>query len=380
MGVSMRPSGRIHGRRGAWWRAVGISLGAVLTASCAAIPLLVPPMLDFAANLIATAAKNYSSGYADIVTRPLLEAVSRPYTTSGGWPPGAPGSNDPRYPVPGAQPGYPMPPDPRFPQAGGPCGVYPNPPCPGGQPWPPGAPDPGYPMAGGQTGSPVPSDPRYQTPGTPGGAPPGSPGMGGIPSQPTATPLTVDLALLKKTVAGGRTTLVPIPDGEVLRDGRGNPQAGDKFKVVFRANADCYVYIVSIDGSAWAQGLFPSKHASASNPVSAHREYMFPEGHYWHSLDQFRGIETIYVVASLRPRPDIEAILAQIAGRERHPSATPLQVEQPAVIPFGFGGTRPGPPASIPVEAGQVQQVMTTTFYPNPGDQDLRITRWFRHE
>jgi hypothetical protein len=203
--------------------------------------------------------------------------------------------------------------------------------------------------------------------------------MTGASPQP-ATPLTVDLALLRKSAAGGRTSLVPIQDGEVLRDGRGNPQAGDKFKVVFRASADCYVYIVSIDGSAWAQGLFPSKHASASNPVSAHREYTFPEGHYWHSLDQFRGIETIYVVASLRPRPDIEAILTQIAGRERHPSATPQQVEQPAVIPFGFGGTQPGPAASVPAEGGQVQQVMTTTFYPNPGDRDLRITRWFRHE
>jgi hypothetical protein len=193
-------------------------------------------------------------------------------------------------------------------------------------------------------------------------------------------PIALDVALLRKTLVNGRATTTAIQDGEVLRDGRGNPQAGDKFKIMFRPNTDCYVYVIAIDGSGWAQGLFPSKNSSFSNPASKGKEYVLPEApNAWHSLDQFRGVETIYVVASYQRRLDIEDILQKIAGRERAPTATPQQVQQPAIIPFGYGKAQRGLITVVSTDAGDAQ-ITPTTFLANQAGEDLRVTRWFRHE
>ena len=67
-------------------------------------------------------------------------------------------------------------------------------------------------------------------------------------------------------------------DGEVLKDGGANPEAGDRFKIVVRLNCDCYLYIMSIDGSGWAEPVFPKKDGKTPNPVSKDQEYAFPEG------------------------------------------------------------------------------------------------------
>lgn len=190
----------------------------------------------------------------------------------------------------------------------------------------------------------------------------------------------LDLALLRKDIVNGRPTPVAVQDGEVLRDGRGNAQAGDKFKIVFRPASDGYVYVIAIDGSGWAQGLFPSKHSVFSNPVVKGREYVLPAGPFWYSLDQFRGVETIYLVASYRSRPDIEAALSKIAGRERSPLATPQPVTQAPVVPNGFAGSSPGQSAAIQSESGETRPVNLTTFFAAQASDDLRITRWFRHE
>jgi hypothetical protein len=56
------------------------------------------------------------------------------------------------------------------------------------------------------------------------------------------------------------------------------------------------------------------------------------------SLDQFKGIETIFVVASHARRPDIEQILTTITGRERNPAEKPQAVSEPAIIPNGYSG------------------------------------------
>ncbi len=188
--------------------------------------------------------------------------------------------------------------------------------------------------------------------------------------------IALDVALLRKTPTG---VPVPIQDGDVLKDGRGDPQAGDKFKIVFRPTADCYVYVIAIDGSGWAQGLFPSKHSTLTNPVRKGQEYVLPEGPYWYSLDQYRGVETIYFVASYQQRTDIEQILTRIAGRERSATAVPAKVEQAPVLPNGFGAAQPGPPAVVKTESGETL-VTPTRFFPNQAGEDLRVTRWFRHE
>jgi hypothetical protein len=178
----------------------------------------------------------------------------------------------------------------------------------------------------------------------------------------------------------GVQSYLPIKDGDILLDGRGNPQAGDKFRVMFRANTDGYVYVIAVDGSAWAQGIFPSAASPFANPVKAGQQYLLPEGNNWFSLDQFKGIETIFFVASHGRRPDIEQILTTITGRERHPAEKPLAVSEPAIIPNGFSGALPGSaPFAFKTSQNSQQELLPTTYFVKTAREDLRITRWFIH-
>ena len=374
-----------------------VLLVAVSLAACPAIPFVLPVALEFARSLFNATAKNYAPGYNEDLMA-LLQALVRPsgYSTGSAansppWPVYGPGpGNQPpvmgggypptaNYPPPSSSspyPGNPYPGGPNSPGTGG--SVYPNPP-------PPVA---NYPPPQNFPSSPTPYPDSSSS-----GYPPNSvspPGAGGgmpsanIPGKSYAqvnpsVPIALDVALLRKTVVNGRTVPVPIQDGDVLKDGRGNPQAGDKFKIVFRPTADCFVYVIAIDGSGWAQGLFPSKNSPSVNPVRKGQEYVLPDGAYWYSLDQFRGIETIYVVAVYQRRADIEEIFVKIAGRERSATAVPEKVEQPPVLPNGFGTTQPGQPAVVQTESGEIP-VSATRFFTNQAGEDLRVTRWFRHE
>ncbi|MEX0829903.1 MAG: DUF4384 domain-containing protein [Nitrospirales bacterium] len=200
-------------------------------------------------------------------------------------------------------------------------------------------------------------------------------------AQTTATPISLDVLLVKKHLVNGVQSYLPVKDGDVLLDGRGNSQTGDKFRVMFRANTDCYVYVIAVDGSAWAQGIFPSASSPFANPVKGGQQYLLPEGNNWFSLDQFKGIETVFFVASHERRPDIEQILATISGRERHPAEKPLAVSEPAIIPNGFSGARTGSaPFTFNTSQTTRQELLPTTYFVKTAGEDLRITRWFRHQ
>jgi hypothetical protein len=286
-------------------------------------------------------------------------------------PPGQTGTQ--AYGQPGAQPyGQPGYTAPGYPQTSNPGQGY-------GTPSYGGYPGSGYPAAPGYPTYRSPDSPSATAP--PAALPPGaSPPPASAPGAAPATPIGLEVALLRQEIKEGQKVPVIMEDGDVVKDGRGDPQAGDKFKIVFRPDADGYVYVISIDGSGWAQGLFPSQNSSAGNPVSKDQIYVLPEGNNWYSLDQYRGIETIYLVASFQRRPDIEESVKIIAGRERPASAVPQQVTEPAVIPQGFGTSAPGKETTIKSDSGQGSQVKLTAFYSRQPNEDLRLTRWFKHE
>ena len=201
------------------------------------------------------------------------------------------------------------------------------------------------------------------------------------PNQATGAAIGLDVALVRKTIRNGTPVILPIKDGEILRDGRGNPQAGDKFRIMFRPNSEAYVYIIAVDGSGWAQGIFPTPTSPFANPVQPGEQYVTPEESNWFSLDQFRGVETIFFVASHEPRKDIEDLFKGIMGRERPASATPRQVSQAAIIPNGYGGAQPSQtPFGLTLTSGGQQEIVPTSFLAKTAGEDLRITRWFRHQ
>ena len=191
----------------------------------------------------------------------------------------------------------------------------------------------------------------------------------------------LDVVMLKKTIRNGAVVMVPIKDGDVLKDGRGNVKAGDKFRIMFRPHTDGYVYVVAIDGSGWAQGIFPPSTSPLANPVKAGEQYVLPEGNNWFSLDQFKGVETMFFVASQDKRQDLEEVLQSISGQERPATATPQQVTKVAMVPYGVGGARPSAQGfNLSSGAGPGQTIMPTSYFSKTAGEDLRLTRWFRHE
>ncbi|WP_455389348.1 DUF4384 domain-containing protein, partial [Petrachloros mirabilis] len=238
-----------------------------------------------------------------------------------------------------------------------------------------GQPQPGYGQAQPGYGQP---QPGYGTQQAYGGRPYG--GAGVYPRSVGSEAVAIDVAMIRQKQTAKGKEVVLMDDGEVLKDGGADKDKGDKFKLVVRTNCDCYVYIVSIDGSGWAEPVFPSKDSTALNPVKKDQEYAFPEGPYWFSLDQVKGIETFYVVASAHRRPDLEETMTQMAKESRPVATIVAKVEEPPVIPRGVGSVKPRGIITVKDESGDTAKVTPLSYAANQPGQDVTVTRWFKHE
>lgn len=205
---------------------------------------------------------------------------------------------------------------------------------------------------------------------------------------PPPTPVELEVALMREEIKDGRPIPVPVADGEVLYDRFGTHGEGDNLKLSFRTNVDCYVYVIAIDGTSWAQPMFPSEYAGYTNPVKPNTVYTFPDGANWIPLDSYRGVEHLYFLASRTPRPDLERALVEIAAHvrpedaQRAPGERPLlaQVETEAPLARGFDKARVSSFADVQSSNGQDHTVPAQAFFASKGEGDVLVTRWFRHE
>jgi len=295
----------------------------------------------------------------------------------GGYP-AQPGFGMPGQPGFQGQPGYP-PPQPGYPA------LAPGSTMQGNMPGYQQQPMQGYPQQSVQAYQPGAMQQGY---GYPGQQPPnvgvGYPGgmyQGGVYPRSVPSPsefVSLDVALIRQVNKPDGKQVVLIQDGDVLTGGHN----GDHFKLVLRTNCECFVYIVSVDGSGWAQAVFPAPNGKVMNPVKPDVELSFPEGPYWFTLDQYRGVETFYLVASPARRTDLEEVLAQMNDQQR-PSApgTSAQVEEPAIIPNGFGKMQPAvQPTMVRSDSTQAIPVTPLTYVAEKVGEDVRVTRWFKHE
>ncbi|SLM49180.1 protein of unknown function [Nitrospira japonica] len=193
-----------------------------------------------------------------------------------------------------------------------------------------------------------------------------------------AEPVALDVALVRQvpTPSGKGKHVVMMQDGETLK---GGPN-GDRFKLIVRTNCECFVYVISIDGSGWAQPVFPLDNGSVANPLKPEVEQAFPEGQYWFTLDQYKGVETFFLVASPARRTDIEESLAHLAGQQRPTGQAAAKVEEPAVIPNGFGKTEAAKATMVKDESQQPVQVTPLSYVATKPGEDVRVTRWFNHQ
>jgi len=192
--------------------------------------------------------------------------------------------------------------------------------------------------------------------------------------------VAVDVALLRQKITEKGKEVVLMNDGEVLKDGGTNKEAGDRFKIVVRTNCDCYLYIMSIDGSGWAEPVFPGKDSKIPNPVKKDQEYAFPEAGHWYTLDQVKGIETFFIVASANRRSDLKESFAQLAGEKRPDTQIVAKVEEPPIIPRGVGSVTSRGILKVQDETGAALTVTPLSYAAAQSGQDVTVTRWFKHE
>ena len=193
-------------------------------------------------------------------------------------------------------------------------------------------------------------------------------------------PVTVDVAMVRQKLTEKGKVVVLMNDGDVLRDGGVHKERGDRFKIVARTNCDCYLYIMSIDGSGWAEPVYPGRDGRSSNPVKKDTEYAFPEGPHWYTLDHVKGIETFFVVVSANRRTDLEESFAQIAAAKRPKATIVAKVEEAPVIPRGVGSVKTRGIVTVKDDTGTAVQVAPLSYAAGQTGQDVTVTRWFKHE
>jgi hypothetical protein len=205
--------------------------------------------------------------------------------------------------------------------------------------------------------------------GTQGARPPATPSAG-----PAATPLVLEVALLRETGSDGSGAATPIADGDLLTF---RPEGGsDRFKVFFRPGGRYFVYVILVDGTGWVQPLFPQ--SPEENPVEPGRGRFLPGGDLAFEVDEYRGVETIYFVASRERRADLEEAMERFAALTREEPDAALAVLEPPVIERGVAERRPGGQAVLTTRSGDAT-LATTTFLSDLLASDLVITRWFHH-
>lgn len=108
----------------------------------------------------------------------------------------------------------------------------------------------------------------------------------------------------------GQGDLRPLKDGATLK-------SGDHYKIQFTPQENGYVYIFQIDSSDTVYQLFPMDEWSGvvlnnHNPVRAGTTYHLPADDKSFVLDDQRGLETIYFLASREDDPNVKKLAQQL--------------------------------------------------------------------
>lgn len=100
--------------------------------------------------------------------------------------------------------------------------------------------------------------------------------------------------------------------------------AGDRVKIHFSTNFDGYVYALNETPTGDTVLLFPTRETGTSNLVHSGRDYVIPATNGWFRFDEQPGSETIHMIGSRQPLPDIEKE-QQIRTQNAQPSGRPTQ-------------------------------------------------------
>ena len=110
--------------------------------------------------------------------------------------------------------------------------------------------------------------------------------------------------------------------------------AGDLFKIYIEPVRSTFVYLFLYDAQGALQLLFPERFDVFTEPSYLQKQYFIPEGENWFSLDNAKGIERFYLLASRERLTRLEtlALAHQKAAGDGKSSAAVIGAARQAVL------------------------------------------------
>lgn len=213
-----------------------------------------------------------------------------------------------------------------------------------------------------------------------------------VPGAAPQSPMGLDVALLRdetarsRGIGGGSSTLQlsSLEPDAVLQDGIGRDTPGDRLRVSFTPNQDCWVYVIEVDATGYVQPVFPNPDVSAeTNPVPAGSTVLIPDGADGFELDGYRGEEHFFFLASRTPRNDLDRMLKVLRQREVRPEPqTATTVQSPIVATRGIqgGSSRSRRTETVTTQSGAKAQFSAEQWLGEVGADEIVVSLPFRHQ
>jgi hypothetical protein len=96
-------------------------------------------------------------------------------------------------------------------------------------------------------------------------------------------------------------------------------RSGDQLKIHFITDNDGFVYVINFDSSGKVQTIFPHPEVGFDNKVRAKQRYELPPLTSWYFLDEVKGKETMYIIATRFPVRNLDALLLDLKKGEKDP-------------------------------------------------------------
>lgn len=179
--------------------------------------------------------------------------------------------------------------------------------------------------------------------------------------------IEVDFDIAKQIGGGDSSNVMTLADGDVL-----TPK--DNYKIIFTVSRPCYVYIFQIDSTTKIDIIVPEEGERQS--FRPGETLYAPAGDDWFYLDENKGVEHVYLIASVNPILELEELLKSVREFSWQ-MRNKVSVEKPVVITKGSGGAKPGAKTDVRTKDGKVHRLDINKY---KSSDKIVLTRWFKHE
>jgi hypothetical protein len=176
-----------------------------------------------------------------------------------------------------------------------------------------------------------------------------------IPAAAVPQPLTLSMNIIgQRKEPDGSYTEVIVREGSVLR-------SSDHFQLHIETNRTAHVYVLLFDSQGRASQLFPDPKIEQPGFIESGRKIAIPDKDLWFWLDEQPGTETVYVLSSEEPMPDIRVLLGKMAkASETDRKQLSREIRQRiGIVERGVGGVAKGKTVSYALSDGKTIQKVT---------------------